>query len=111
MFLDSWRCELRFELANDPKGLLGRKYPKLAASVTNIFPNSDVLRQYTSPATSWSDGGSGPPDLNLSLREPNIGALAETSERLFNWSSALLTKFNAGLWSGVCSRMLSTVSC
>ena len=52
VFLDRWRLLLLDELANDPYGGLGRKYPSLAAVLPNPFPNPDIFRLYCHPLTT-----------------------------------------------------------
>ena len=80
-FLISWRNELRNELSTDKSGFLCRRFPSLANSVHNNFPDICVIYQYVKPATSWRNGGGGL-DTSVWLHlHPRLSELAALCER------------------------------
>jgi holliday junction resolvase YEN1 len=109
-FLEGWREQLRNVLRTNSDGYLGRKYPILADSVPDSFPNPVILSAYANPLTSWSSGGSGPQIANLHSQVPDITRIASFCNRKFGWGrSHILQRFNNLLWDGVCLTMLIAV--
>lgn len=110
-FLANWRNSLRFELHNDPNGLLGRKHQVLAARVPATFPNPRILLKYVKPVTSWSNGGHGPNLSSWRPQQPNIEQLAAYCARYFAFGpmADIVTKFRKVVWEGVCIQMLCAV--
>lgn len=114
--LDAWRTELRQTLLNDADGILGRRQPRLAATVPDTFPNVSVARKYLDPLTSWSSRSTGniPNAALWEAREPDIGKITRFCIDKLGWDNSesshnLLKKFQKNLWPGVALRMLSSV--
>lgn len=110
-FLVGWREELRFQLENDPNGLIGRHYKLLARRLNKDFPSITVLRQYVDPVTSGSSGFR----LNSILwtpRCPDLARMAGLCETLFAWASEgnMQAKFTNIVWPGAIFRSLLQVS-
>jgi Holliday junction resolvase YEN1 len=111
VFLVHWRNMLCAELRENVSGHLRQRYPKLAASVGDSFPNPEVMMSYIEPTTSWSLGPL--PDLSgIHIGRPDVAKLAALSMRWFTWGNdrAILPKFRSVLWEGVCLRVLCEVS-
>lgn len=112
VFLDKWRLLLLDELANDPYGRLGRKYPSLAAGLPSPFPNPDIFRLYCHPLTTQ-----GIENLTLDTspwvipKLPDSSKLAGLCNRLFNWGPDILSKFTSTVWDGYFIRLLVKVLC
>ncbi|KAJ7500181.1 PIN domain-like protein, partial [Mycena galericulata] len=87
VFLGHWRDTLCNELANDPASVLGRRHKVLSQNVPPSFPSINILKLYTSPITSWSDGGTGPDDTNWGLGYPDINMIAKICQENFTWGS------------------------
>jgi hypothetical protein len=110
MYLIGWRKELCRLLSTDPLGYLGRRYIKLAASVSDDFPSTATVLAYVRPLTSWSSSGSVPQSSFFVPRVANFAQLAYLSQRHFGWDTAMVhKKFEAVIWEGACLRMLSDV--
>ncbi len=72
MFMDAWRRKLLTTLKEDPSRILGRRYPKLAASIPDTFPNLTIVNLYMHPLTSNFDDM----DITPQLCFPDIAKLA-----------------------------------
>ena len=112
--LTTWRRELRSELENDPHGHMGRKHPKVARSIPDNFPSSEVIMNYVQPVTSWSGGNNAIPPAGDAwvLRQPSLPQLGVLCERHFTWATrpTILQRFNSiGMWQGMCLRLLLMV--
>lgn len=109
--LTEWRSTLRQLLEDDPKGYLGRRFKKLAASVPQSFPSSAVVNLYTHPITS---GSADSPDVELgntrSLPLPSVRLceLARLCEHRFTWGTrtGILKKFEKAVWPAATVRAL-----
>lgn len=111
LFLSGWRDEIKVTLRTDPRGLIGRRLPKLAAGISDSFPSYAVLKAYTHPLTSWSDGQRGQPMMPIRLTQLDLRGLANLCRDKFGWGVVYIgDTFKANLWEGAFSRMLSEVS-
>ncbi|KAJ7137295.1 PIN domain-like protein [Mycena filopes] len=111
--LDAWRGRVRQELRTNSLGWLSRRLPRLAESIPDTFPNSQVAELYLNPLTSYSPAFTGvKPDVRLWLpAEPSIAELSVFCSTQFGWNGEhLLKKFNSTLWPGIAFRMISSVS-
>lgn len=108
VFLVNWRNALCLELATDPRGFLGRRYPTLSENVPDTFPNLNILRAYAFPHMSWSYGNNGPTWRISQSQTPNIGALARLCRDNFGWTN-IPERFEEAIWPGVFLRMLFKV--
>jgi len=54
-FLSDFSDRIRFELRNNPRGILKTKYTSLARTFPDCFPEQYILGLYITPTTSWSD--------------------------------------------------------
>ncbi|KAK7040595.1 hypothetical protein R3P38DRAFT_2895916 [Favolaschia claudopus] len=107
-FLHNWRNQIRHELLTDSKGYIGSKRRALASSLPDAFPDIDILLSYVNPITSESHGRSKD---NLKLtwaKEPDLGKLAATCERYFEWGyrDAIIKRFKTVIWHGAVLRIL-----
>ena len=107
-FLVSWRDDLRHELRTNSKGKIGRKQVALANSITDRFPDIDILLSYVKPITSKSMGRE---RNNLKItweREPDLGKLAGVCELFFEWGyrEAVIKRFRTVLWHSIVLRIL-----
>ena len=112
VYLAGWRDELYWIFSN-ADWLLGRRYPKLAASIGDDYPPVSVLKKYIRPVTSWSIGdGSEAPDASLwEARTPDLGKMTRICERLFTWGTGagIVDKLSQHVWPGTCMRALLQV--
>src|SRR6266567_6464279 len=100
-FLDQWRLWLWDELANDPCGRLGRKYPSLATRLPSTFPDPDLLRLYCHPLTVQGNGClTADTSAWLIPKLPESSKLATLCNELFNWGPDILSKFMSTIWDG-----------
>lgn len=107
-FLTNWRHGLRHELRTNSKGHIGKRYPSLANSIPEDFPDIDILLSYTNPITSESMGRAHN-NLNLTWRkEPDLGKLAATCEFYFEWGykEAIIKRFRTVVWPSAVLRIL-----
>lgn len=104
-FLDEWRERLRTELKTDAHGFLGRKCAKLSKEVPEDFPNPEVLRSYTHPITSESEGRK--VDIKWD-KDPDLGKIAGLCELYFEWGvkDVIVKRFRTVLWPGAVLRLL-----
>src|ERR1700683_28684 len=79
---------------------MGTRHPALASSISNSFPNPDILSLYLFPLTSSNRAIS---DLNLDWHLPNIVQITQLCELYFSWGnpSAILSKFETGVFSAI----------
>ena len=107
-FLVCWRDELRNELRTNSKGEIGQKRILLANSITEDFPDIDVLLSYVKPITSESMGRAGN---NMKItweREPDLARLAGVCELYFEWGykEAIIRRLRTVLWPSIVLRIL-----
>ncbi|KIY49867.1 PIN domain-like protein, partial [Fistulina hepatica ATCC 64428] len=107
-FLDNWRHALREELRTNARGFVGRKHTKLAASISDAFPDINVLLSYTHPITTESMGRT---QNNLKLtwsRDPDLTRLARICEQFFEWGfkELIIKRFRTIIWPGTVLRVL-----
>lgn len=107
-FLISWRDELCRELRTNSKGEIGRKQISLANSITEKFPDVDILLSYVNPITSESMGRE---HNNMKItweKEPDLAKLAGVCELYFEWGykEAIIKRFRTILWHSVVLRIL-----
>ncbi|KAF9495593.1 hypothetical protein BDN71DRAFT_858492 [Pleurotus eryngii] len=107
-FLDDWRNELRHELRTNSQGYLGKKFVALSKSITNDFPNLEVLDSYVNPITSESMGRTIEMNRPRWEKDPDLGKLAETCEFYFEWGykEAIVKRFRTVIWPSVTLRIL-----
>ncbi|KAF8440776.1 PIN domain-like protein, partial [Boletus edulis BED1] len=121
-FCHDWRKDLRRVLTTDPEGYLGRVYPAVANSITDSFPDCDILQKYIHPITTFSShsgtqdvattmtsqGGSGYHTRSL---QPSLKMLASFCKNHFGWDGdAAMAKMRATVWEGAELRLLCGVS-
>lgn len=107
-FLDNWRHEMRHEISTNSRGVIGRKSPALAKSLTSAFPDIDILLSYVNPITSESMGKPySPGDIRWN-REPDISKLAGICEQFFEWGykEAIIKRFRTVIWHSAVQRIL-----
>ena len=108
-FLTSWREALRNELRTNSRGHLGSKKPSLAKTISESFPDIDILLSYTNPITSATDAGARrthtPPEWK---REPDLAKLARVCELHFEWGlkDIIIKRFRTVLWPSIVLRAL-----
>ncbi|RXW12154.1 hypothetical protein EST38_g13700 [Candolleomyces aberdarensis] len=107
-FLDNWRQEIQHEMSTNSQGLIGRKLPALAKSLTSAFPDIDIVLSYVNPITSETMGkpySSGDIQWN---KEPNISKLADICERFFEWGykDGIIKQFRTVIWPSVVQHIL-----
>ncbi|TFK22939.1 hypothetical protein FA15DRAFT_688153 [Coprinopsis marcescibilis] len=107
-FLDNWRHEVKHEIMTNSRGIIGRKMPSLARSMTSAFPNVDILLSYVNPITSESMGRPYSPNDIRWNKEPDIAKLAETCEFYFEWGykEAIIKRFRTVIWHSAVLRIL-----
>ncbi|KAF4604507.1 hypothetical protein EYR40_003281 [Pleurotus pulmonarius] len=107
-FLDNWRNELRHELRTNSQGYLGKKFAALSKSITDDFPNLEVLDSYVNPITSESMGRTIEMNRPRWDKDPDLGKLAETCEFYFEWGykEAIVKRFRTVIWPSVTLRIL-----
>jgi len=108
-FLRTWREDLRHELAENKCGCLPSRQPVLLASISESFPNIEVLLLYVRPLVSPLDTiheGRAWISQNICMRQ-----MAELCERTFSWGGTMeiIVKFINIVWDGVCFRQLLEV--
>jgi holliday junction resolvase GEN1/YEN1 len=107
-FLPTWRTAIRHELHTNTSGLAPRKSPTLAQRITDDFPRLDVLRCYTHPITSESEG-MGTRGLNsLWSNRADVAKIAHVCEMYFEWGveATIIKRFRSFLWPGAVFRHL-----
>lgn len=113
-FLNAWRQDLRAELQTNARGYIGRKYPSVAKSVTDDFPDVDVLFLYVHPITSETIRPSPTPDRFWMdwEREPQLDVIARLCRFYFGWSHAqlIVNRLHSAVWPGVVLRALRYVA-
>jgi len=112
-FLQSWRCNLQHELADDPNHHLGSQHIALAQAVgKSSFPSPDDIVYFVRPITSLSDGQLGPDTSLWVPRAPDLGRMGHICERLFSWATGarVAREFDLHVWPGTCTRLLLMVS-
>ncbi len=107
-FLVSWRDELRNELRTNSKGEIGKKQVSLANSITENFPDIDILLSYVNPITSESMGRESNNTKITWEREPDLAKLAGVCELYFEWGykEAIIKRFRTILWHSIVLRIL-----
>jgi Holliday junction resolvase YEN1 len=106
-FLVTWRQELCDELRTNSSGHIGRKNPALAKSVTEDFPDIDVLLSYTNPITSESEGKAH--KIKFIWDRPlDLGRIAHICELYFEWGvrSVIIKRFRSVIWPAAVLRLL-----
>lgn len=103
---------MRYELANDTRGFLGRKYCALAESVPNTWPDPVVLNLHVHPATSALPGSPAFNSSEWKPRLPDLEDLVRLGNTLFGWEAGtkMLKTFQNNVWPGLCLRRLCIVS-
>ena len=107
-FLVGWRQQIRDELRTNASGRLDRKSPALAKTITEDFPNIDVVLAYTNPITSEAKG---PGHRNTVVdwnKEPDLGKIAGLCEMYFEWGvkHIIIKRFRTVLWPSAVLRIL-----
>jgi len=107
-FLVSWRDEVRNELRTNSKGEIGKKQVSLANSITENFPDVDILLSYVNPITSESMGRDSNNTKITWEREPDLAKLAGVCELYFEWGykEAIIKRFRTILWHSMVLRIL-----
>ncbi|RXW20913.1 hypothetical protein EST38_g4935 [Candolleomyces aberdarensis] len=106
--LSQWRSDLWKTFAKDPNGRLGRRAPKIAASITHSFPPIDTAVHYAKPVTSGTDHAFAPDLTSWVQSLPDTRALCELAWELFNDRD--IVKFcQDSVWECYCIRQLSLI--
>jgi hypothetical protein len=113
-FLPEYRARLAAYLHFDPDKLIGRRNPALAKTITDTFPNLQILEQYVRPVVggrgghaAWGGFGSGERGNRMKgeLRLEEVCVWME-GELAFEGREAVLKKARAVLWEGAVCRSL-----
>jgi len=106
-FLQVWRTNLCYELAENPHGHLRYCQPTLSQTIPPSFPDVNILHLYLHPVISPVPFD-GPAWI---WRNVNIRSLAQLCERSFSWRGTveITNKFIKSIWGGVCFRQLISV--
>lgn len=107
-FLIGWREDLKNTLSLNPDDILGARYPSLAASIPDNFPDPSILQLYANPITSENDPDFKPDTAMWVSRLPDTAALAVLCQQLFGWDD-ILDRFSTKVWNGQCVRELAMV--
>ncbi|KAJ7590499.1 hypothetical protein C8J56DRAFT_1046766 [Mycena floridula] len=105
-FLIKWRTNLQHQLTHNPNKYLKQRHPRLAASVTETFPDPHVVLLYVKPLVL---------DLNSSRwvpKLPDLAKLASFCEQQFSWGQdlVLVKQFLRNLWPAFVTRQLIQMS-
>jgi Holliday junction resolvase YEN1 len=99
-YLAEWRDDVRSFLQTDPLDTLGSRRPALADSITDNFPNIDIVYLYIYPLTS-----SAAKIATLGSRQspPDIVQVTRLCELYFEWAvpATIFAKFDKGLFAAV----------
>ncbi|KZT39796.1 hypothetical protein SISSUDRAFT_1113531 [Sistotremastrum suecicum HHB10207 ss-3] len=105
-FLEKWRSDLIHELKTNESGCLQRKAVAVAKTITDDFPNIEILMSYVKPITSETEGRK----VNKITweREPSVSKIAECCELYFEWGvkEVIVKRFRTVLWPGIICRSL-----
>jgi hypothetical protein len=112
VFLPVWREEVRQELRTDSHGFIRRKYPSLAGSISDDFPDIDLLLSYTKPLTTdITARGRNKEEISWD-KDPSPSLIAAACEQFFEWGyeEMMLHRFRKWLWSPLVCRMLRSAA-
>ena len=104
--LDDWRDSLRHYLRHDPDGHVGQRNAALAASVTNNFPDTNVVMSHVRTLTTGGDCIPLDAEFGRSarFRAARIGQLCD---RLFSWDvETMAAKMAKSVWPAIVMRLL-----
>jgi len=107
-FLISWHEDLKNTLSLNPDDILGARYPSLAASIPEDFPDPSILQLYANPITSENDPGFKPDAVMWVSKLPDTAVLAVLCQQLFGWDN-ILDRFSTKVWNGQCVQELAMV--
>ncbi|KAK0188196.1 hypothetical protein F5146DRAFT_746034 [Armillaria mellea] len=104
-YLPVWRAEVVTELRTNYSGCLGHKHVKLGNSISETFPDVNILLAYTDPVTSPLEEYDG---IDWMKKEPDIPAIAALCKMYFEWGSTELVvkRFRTLIWPGLALRIL-----
>ncbi|KAG2146592.1 PIN domain-like protein [Suillus bovinus] len=93
--LKQWRDAARYHLTDDPTGKLSRAHPALARSLTESFPDPNVINLYAQPAVT--------PLAELPAVQspalPDLAPLALVIQQLLGWEpKKLVSTFHSTIW-------------
>ena len=104
----------------DPEGYLGQVYPMVANSITESFPDYDILRKYTYPITTFSScsgtqdvasNSQGDSGYHTRSLQPCLKTLTSFCKNHFGWDGDVaVAKMRATVWEGTELRLLCGVS-
>ena len=96
-YLFEWRKGVRSFLRTDPVRSMGARHPALASSMSDSFPNPDIINLYLSPLTSSKEDIS---NLHLDGGLPDVVRITQLCELYFSWGApdAILSKFENGVF-------------
>jgi hypothetical protein len=105
------RSNICHELRTNSQGKLGSCHPSIAARFPSAFPDPGVLRLYTEPLTSWTEGETIPNSAIWLKREPVISNIAQFCFDNLGWNTelTLVKALQNRLWEGVFIQMLLSV--
>ncbi|KLO05244.1 PIN domain-like protein [Schizopora paradoxa] len=99
-YLNSWRKCVKRELETNAKEVLDHPYITLSNNIDTSWPNLEVIKMFTNPITSISEGIRFP----AAVREAaNLGELARLSEFHFSFGTPIgvLKEFESRILPGV----------
>lgn len=107
-FLVGWRKDICHELKTNSSGRLQRKSPALAKTITEDFPDIDVVLAYTNPVTSEAKGAGHKNAVVDWDKEPDLGKIAGLCEMYFEWGlkHIIIKRFRTVLWPSAVLRIL-----
>ncbi|KAI0759110.1 PIN domain-like protein, partial [Fomes fomentarius] len=107
-FLVGWRKDICHELKTNSSGRLQRKSPALAKTITEDFPDIDVVLAYTNPVTSEAKGAGHKNTVVDWDKEPDLGKIAGLCEMYFEWGlkHVIIKRFRTVLWPSAVLRIL-----
>jgi len=88
-FLIGWREDLKNALSLNPDNILGARFPSLAASIPEDFPDPSVLQLYANPITSENDPDFKPDTAMWVSKLLDTAGLAVLCQQLFGWDNIL----------------------
>lgn len=105
-FLPAFRVSVADALRRNPDNLLGRRFMKLADSITDAFPDLDVLDYYVNPLTSASRSAKWAGFASV-VGRPDVGRLGQLMQGWQEWDERdVLAKFRTTVWEGLLARSL-----
>jgi hypothetical protein len=109
IFLVMWWQDLQTELSSNMSGHLLQRFPALAKSIHDTFPDCSHLLSYVKPKTSQRETTEVPDLSKLQPRLLDIAQLASLGKHHLGWENnpgGTLMKLEDFVWDGICMQML-----